>query len=89
MNEADKIRMENYEQQIDMLEKENKALRKELFKYKLKEGESEEPDDTAQDILEKIRARQNSPIRTMTVAEKKQVEYGKKIWKSFMNGYDW
>ena len=56
MNEADKIRMKNYEQQIDMLEKENKALRKELFKYKLKEGESD-VDESAQEILEKIRSR--------------------------------
>lgn len=58
MNEADKIRMKMYEQQIEMLEKENKALRKELFKYKLKEGESK-VDDSAQAILEKIRARRD------------------------------
>lgn len=54
MNEADKIRMKMYEQQIDMLERENKVLRKELFKYKLKEGESQ-MDESAQEILQKIR----------------------------------
>lgn len=85
MNEADKIRMKNYEQQIDMLEKENKALRKELFKYKLTDGEPEVIDHTSSnDILSQIRARQNSPVRPMTKAEKAQKEVSEKIWKSFM-----
>ena len=75
MNEADKIRMKNYEQQIDMLEKENKALRKKLFKYKLSEGE---PEVTVEDILHKIRARRDQ--------QKKQVDHGQKIWESIMSG---
>lgn len=75
MNEADKIRMKMYEQQIDMLEKEVKALRKELFKYKLKEGESQ-VDESAYEILEKIRSRH----------EKAQIDHGKRIWESMMNG---
>ena len=56
MNEADKIRVKRLEDNVDSLERENKALRKELFKYKLKDGDVEE-DTSGQDILEKIRAR--------------------------------
>lgn len=82
MNEADKIRMKSYEQQIDMLEKENKALRKELFKYKLKDGEVEVQDHTvdssAQDILNKIRERR---------AYKKKKDFGTKILDTVMG--DW
>ena len=85
MNEADLIRMKNYEQQIDMLEKENKALRKELFKYKLKEGEPE-VNETAEDILQKIRERRKQDDQM-----KKQInnDYGQRIWESMSSGDLW
>ena len=88
MNEADKIRMDRLEQQAEALERENKALRKELFKYKLKSGEIEE-DTSAEDILEKIRQRRKQDQKDdykNKIYQKKvsSDDYGKKIWDEVM-----
>ena len=77
MNEADKIRMDRLEKQVEGLERENKALRKELFKYKLKNGEvEEEKQESTYDILEQIRAQQK---------EYENKKYQNKIFEEIRN----